>query len=196
METSKHRPKRAAGNGISFSLHGFLAPGSHVERPGNYKEQDRKIIWIYLMLQMRKWSIQYRVLIKVAIVVHEEGNTLCNKQEPKVLLIYRQAKLQCSLILECYTCIYHACVYYDATRQSQTCHTLVTHKIIASHYTPQAWSKKWGKNGKTRNIHVSKLLQLYTDKLPKGLPVQSFQQMRNCLPFAIEPFQFQSCLEL
>jgi len=87
---------------------------------------------------MRKWSIQYRVLIKVAIVVHEEGNTLCNKQEPKVLLIYRQAKLQCSLILECYTCIYHACVYYDATRQSQTCHTLVTHKIIASHYTPQA----------------------------------------------------------
>jgi hypothetical protein len=140
-------------------------------------------------------SIQYRVLVKVTIVVHKEANTLysvlCNKQEQKVLLIYRQAKLQCWLILECYTCIYHACVYYDATRQSQTWHT---HKIITAHYTPQVWSKKWEKNGKTRNICVSKLLQLYIDQLPKGVPVQSFQQMRNRLPFAIVPFQ--SCLEL
>lgn len=141
-------------------------------------------------------SIQYRVLVKVTIVVHEEANTLysvlCNKQEQKVLLIYRQAKLQCSLILECYTCIYHACVYYDATRQSQTWHTHTRSLQLITRPKPGPKSER--KNGKSRNICVSKLLQLYIDQLPKGVPVQSFQQMRNRLPFAIVPFQ--SCLEL
>lgn len=119
-QTSTQKSSRRRDK-IFFTQLQPLVHRKHVE-PGNYREHDRKIIWIYVMLQMR--SIQYRVLVKVTIVVHEEANTLysvlCNKQEQKVLLIYRQAKLQCSLILECYTCIYHACVYYDATRQSQT----------------------------------------------------------------------------